>query len=483
MSKSLKDKTLTAFVWVALDKLAGSLVNFVITIILARLLVPEDFGLVAMVALFFEIAESFIQSGVGTALIRESTISEVEKSTAFIFNVAVSVAVYILLFLAAPFIAAFFAQEKLVLLIRVMGLTLIVSACAIIQRAVLAQNIDFRTQTLIRIAAVAVSGVTAVALAGAGAGVWSLVARMGIMEVIATALLWVFNPWKPLLRFSMETFRRLFGFGSRILLESLLEKTFRNTLQLVIGKMYSASTLGFFSQAITFRNMAAYNFGQAIQQTTYPVLAKLKDDLPRLKEAYRRIISMSSFVILPVMALMCVLAEPLIVGLTGEKWAETVPYLQLLCIAGATYHFHAINLNVLLVLGRVDLSLRVDVAKLATAVLLMAIGLSFGIFGLIAGKVIAFYIALYINTYYSERLLGYSLWEQIKDLLHSLVFSLIACIPALFCLSFAKTAPLLALFSGALSGAALYFALHYFARTKEFETVKALVSSKIFNRT
>ena len=206
----------------------------------------------------------------------------------------------------------------------------------------------------VRLLAVAISSVCAVVMAMKEFGVWSLVARLGIMELVSVALLWVVNPWKPSMRFSTQSFKKLFGFGSKILAEAVIDKFFRNMLQLLMGKFYSGTALGFFAQANNFCNMAATNFVQVIQKVTYPVLAKLKDDPLKLKDGYRQIITMSSFGIIPVMVLMGVLAEPLIVTLIGEKWLDSVLFLQLLCAAGAVYHVNSINLAMLRVFGRVD---------------------------------------------------------------------------------------------------------------------------------
>jgi O-antigen/teichoic acid export membrane protein len=478
MTDSLKDKSLAAFLWVLIDKLGGSVANFVVTIILARLLMPADFGLVALVLVFFEISSSFIQSGFGFALVREKTISEEDKSTAFIFNLLAAFSLYVVLFFSAPAIAVFFNQEMLTVLVRVMGLNLIIGSFSLVQHAVLTQKIDFKSLTKIRLLAVVVSGACAIVMAWKGFGVWSLVARIGVMELMSSLLLWALNPWKPALRFSKKSFRKLFGFGSKILAEALIDKAFRHLLQILIGKFYSAATLGFFAQANNFCNMAAGNFLQTIQKVTYPVLAKLQDDRLKLKDGYRQIITMSSFVIIPVMMLMGVLAEPLIVTLAGEKWRESVPFLQLLCVGGAVWHFNSINLDVLLVLGRVDLSLRLEIIKKAITAVAVIIGMQFGIYGLVAGQVVSVFIALFINTWYTDRLLGYSLNEQAKDVATTTGFSLLAG-ASVYLLQMLVNLPLgYEFLLGGSVGLALYGGLHWLARTKEMQFVASFIMPK-----
>lgn len=477
MADSLKDKSVTAFLWVLVDKIGGSVANFIVTIILARLLMPEDFGLVAMVMVFFEISSSFIQSGFGFALVREKEISEIDKSTTFIFNLVTACIFYILLFLAAPAIGSFFNQNLLSGIVRVMGLNLIIGSFSIVQVAVLTQKIDFKTQTKVRLLAVIVSGAGAIVMAVNGYGVWSLVARLGIMELMSALLLWIVNPWKPAFQFSMQSFRKLFGFGSKILAEAVIDKFFRNMLQLLMGKFYSSTALGFFAQANNFCNMAANNFTQVIQKVTYPVLAKLKEDRAKLKDGYRQIITMSSFGIVPVMVLMGVLAEPLIVTFVGEKWLESVRFLQMLCVAGAVYHFNSINLDMLLVLGRVDLSLKLEVIKKIIYAVSIIIGMQFGIYGMVTGQVIATYIALFINTWYSDLFLGYSLSEQIKDVAPSVGFSLLTGAVVVILQRSMEVPGFFQLLFGCGVGVILYLGLHYIARTKELALLKSFVTS------
>ncbi|TNE57480.1 MAG: lipopolysaccharide biosynthesis protein, partial [Bacteroidetes bacterium] len=415
MSKSLSERSLSAIVWVLLDKLGGSVMNFVVTVLLARLLLPEDFGLVAMVMVFFELSSVFVESGFSAALIREKEITEIDKSTTFIFNFVASLVLYTVLFFGAPAISAFFDQPALTPIVRVMGLSLIIGTFSIVQRSVLTQQINFKTQTKVRFFAVAVSGLCAVLMALNGGGVWSLVVRFGVMYLMETVFLWLLTRWTPSLLFSKASFRRLFGFGSKILAAALLDKFFVHVYKLLIGKFFAAATLGFYTQASTFSNMVINTLFRTVQNVTYPVLAKLQDDVEKLKNGYRKILKLSSFIIIPAMVVLGVLAEPVIVTLVGEKWLPSVPMLQLLCLSGLTYHFSSINLNMLLVLGRSDLSLKLEVIKKINIALAIIIGLQFGFYGLIIGEVVTSYVNLIINAYYSKKFLGYALKDQILD--------------------------------------------------------------------
>lgn len=478
MSKSLGEKSLTGIIWVAADKFGSGGINFLVNILLARLLAPDDFGLVTMVLVFYEISSAFVQSGFSAALVRQKEISEIDKSTTFIFNLVAAVVFYLILFVSAPAIAAFYAQAGLVLIVRVLALNLIISAFAVVQRATLTQRIDFKTLTKARLIGIFLSGGIGVYLAFQGFGVWALVAKMLSQSLIDTTTLWILNRWVPSLRFSWESFRRLFSFGSNILLAALLDKGFNNANKLIMGRFFAAAMLGYYTQATVFKNMVINNLFMTVQKVTYPVLAKLQDDKKRLKEGYRTFIKMTSFLVLPAMVIMGVLAESFLLVLVGEKWLPATPFLQLLCLAGVTYHFSVINLNVLLVLGRSDLSLRLEVIKKITIALAIIIGIQYGIYGLVIGEVVAAYINLGINTYYSERFLQYSLFDQIKDVLPTITFSgLIG--GGLYLLDnglFAQSLFHLLLGSGVAFG--LFLSLHWLFRTSEMALIRKLIIPK-----
>ena len=474
-SSSLGDQSLSALFWVMIDKLSGSVINFVVTIILARLLMPEDFGLIAMVLIFFELSYVFVESGFQTALVREKNISEIDKSTTFLFNFASSIVLYTLLFFSTPAIAVFFNQDQLVWIIRIMGLNLIVSSFAIIQRAMLTQQIDFKTQTKVRFLAVVLSGGCAIWMAFTGWGVWALVARIGLAGLIDTVFLWVLNPWMPSLQFSKASFCRLFGFGSKILVAGILDKFYLHVYNLIIGKYFAAATLGYYTQANNFKNIVINSLFQTIQRVSYPVLSKLRDDPGRLKDGYRKILKLSSFVILPVMVLLGVLAEPIIFALVGEKWLKAVPFLQLLCISGVTYHFSSINLNMLLVIGRPDISLILEIIKKVVITIAIIIGIQFGIFGLVVGEVVAAYINLVINAYYSKRFLDYSLIDQFQDVLPTISFSLlIGAMLAVFKYYTLSSGSLLILLATGLAILG-YLALHFLTKTGEMELIRRTI--------
>jgi teichuronic acid exporter len=475
---SLIDRSIAGMVWVTLDKLGGSGVNFVITVLLARLLFPADFGLVAMAMVFFEFSAVFVESGFSTALIREKSISATDKSTTFLFNMVSAVVLYAVLYLCAPFIAAFYGAPLLTVIVRVMGLNLIVDALSIVQSSALVQRVDFRTQALARFGAVAISGTIGVWMAYAGHGVWALVARILVNGGVLALLLWKLDPWKPSLEFNKASFRRLFGFGSRILAAGLLDKFFSQAYKLVIGKFFSATALGFYMQAGTFVNMAINTLFRPVQTVSYPVLAKLQGDRSRLKSGYRTILQLSSFVMFPALALLGVLAAPVIGVLIGEKWLQAAPYLRLLCIAGATVHISSVNLNVLLVLGRSDLSLRLEIIKKVNIAIAIAIGLQFGVMGLVAGEVIVSCVNLLINAFYSKKLLGYTPLEQMRDMAPTFLLSCVGGTVAFVVQSVLPFEGASGLLVSATTGGLVYLSLHMAGRTQEWRLVTDTVVPK-----
>lgn len=476
--KSLSEKSLSAIIWLLLDKLGSSTANFIVTIVLARLLSPEDFGLVAMVMVFFEFSSVFVESGFSTALIREKEISEVDKSTTFIFNFISALFFYGILFVSAPAIAAFFNQEILVWIVRIMGLNLIFNAFSIIQRTSLIQQVHFKTQTKIRFFTTTLSGLLAIVLAYQGWGVWSLVVRFVIMDLLDSVLLWAMNRWRPSAGFSKTSFKKLFGFGSKILAAAVLDKFYTHIYKLLIGKFFTAATLGFYTQANNFTNMVINTLFRTIHNVTYPVLSKLQDDTEKLKAGYRKILKLSSFVIIPALVTLGVLAEPVLIALVGEKWLPSAPMLQLLCLSGLTYHFSTINLNMLLVLGRSDLGLKLEVIKKVNITIAIITGIQFGIYGLIIGEVITSYLNLLINAYYSDKFLHYSIREQFKDIFPTISFSAITAAILFFVkdLPAMPGLPHIILFFAA--GSFFYLFLHFLAKTEEMDLLRNTVIPK-----
>ncbi|MEX1122500.1 MAG: lipopolysaccharide biosynthesis protein, partial [Balneolales bacterium] len=421
---SLRSEASKGVIWVTVERFGQQILQAVIFVILARLLTPEDFGLVAMLMIFFALSQTFVDSGLGQAMIREKEITDQDRATVFWFNLFLSVAFYGLLYVSAPAIALFFERPELTDLTRVMGLSVIFYGIAIVQRSELTQMLQFKKQAMAQVPAVVISGVVSVTMAYAGYGVWALATQYLLIALCSSILLWVVHPAKIAMQWNRESFVRLFGFGYKLLLSGLLNTSYMHIYKLVIGKFFATATLGLYTQAKNLQKMASQSLVGVIQKVTYPLLSKTNGDPDRMKRGYRQVIQASSFVIFPGMILLILLADPIMVNVLGEQWQPAAPFLQILCLSGMFYHLHAINLNILKVVGRSDLFLKLEVIKKVNTTVAIVVGLQFGIYGLLIGQVISSYFALVINTYYTARFLNYSIYEQVQDVLKVLILSL-----------------------------------------------------------
>lgn len=417
---TLKQKTISGITWSFIDNFATIGIAFVVEIVLARLLEPYEFGLVGMTTLFIAISKSFIDSGFTQALIRKKDCKQIDYSTVFYFNLAVGILFFIALLFAAPLISDFFNEPQLTLIIQILAAGLIINSFAIVQRARLTKEINFKLQTRISIIASISSGIIGIWMALNNYGVWSLVAKTLAGYACITLLLWAWNRWRPTLEFSKESFKEMFSFGSKLLTSGLIDTTYQNIFLLIIGKYFSSAELGFYTRADQFKNLPSQNITIVIQRVSFPVLASIQDDKPKLKTAYKKLIRSTMLISFVLMFGLAAIAEPLVITLIGSKWQPSIIYLQLLCFAGMFYPLNAINLNMLQVLGRSDIFLKLEVVKKILAVPVIIIGIFYGIIPLILSMIIISLIAYYLNSYWSGILISYSIKEQIMDILPSL---------------------------------------------------------------
>lgn len=417
MAESLREKSVRGVAWSAIERFALLGVQFVIQVVLARLLTPEDYGIVGILAVFLAISQTFIDSGFTNALIQNQQRTEKDFATAFFFNGAIAVGCYGILFFGAPLIADFYEMPQLVAVTRVIGLSLIFSALSAVHRTQLTIRVDFKTQAKASLSALVLSGVVGIALAYYGYGVWALVAQTLVNTGVTTLLFWVLVRWIPRHFFSIESFRPMFSFGSKLLAASLLHTVYMNLYPLIVGKFFSATALGYFSRAQQFASLPATTGSGILGRVTFPLLATVQDDNERLNAVYRKYLRVSTGVIAPVMLGLCALTEPIVLILIGEKWLPIVPLMQVLCLAWMVDPIALVNLNLLNVKGRTDLVLRLEVVKKITATVILFAALPFGLIGLCWGKVIYAQFSLVMNTYYTGKFLGMSYWAQMKEVL------------------------------------------------------------------
>lgn len=424
MQGSLKGKTIHGVIWSLIDNVSSSGVIFFVGIILARLLTPEEYGVMAMVSIFIAISNSIIDSGFSSALIRKVKVKPIEYNTVFYFNLLISLLLYICLFFISPFIALFFREPILCEVMRVIGLILIINALSIIPYTIFVREINFKTQTIISLIASVGSGVIGVWMAVSGQGVWSLVGQQLGRQCLNTLFLWFFCHWKPTVSFSMTAFKEMFGFGSKLLLSGLLDTIYKDIYYIVIGRCFSSSILGQYTRAKQFSMVFSTNLTTVVQRVSFPVLSSIQDDSIRLREAYRKVIKSTMLVSFACMLGLAAIAKPLLILLISDKWLPAVYFLQIVCFSNMLYPLHAINLNILKVKGRSDVFLKLEVIKKVLAIFPILVGVYLGIEMMLWGSVIISVISYFLNAYYSASLINYSVYEQLKDIFPSFIVSL-----------------------------------------------------------
>lgn len=415
MSDNLKDKTYRGAFWSAADAGGAKLAQFVISVLLARLLLPEEVGLIGMLAIFMAVSQSFLTSGFGLALIQKKEVTRVDTSSVFYFNLAIGLVLAGLLCLAAPWIAAFYKQPVLTPLTRAMSLVIVINSFAIVQTAMLTRNIDFRTQAKVNLIATIASGVFGVALAARGFGVWSLVSQQLSSSLLTAVLLWAFNGWRPVWSFSFHALRRMFAFGSRMLLSGLLNQVFENIYEVVIGRLFHPATLGFYTTARRIEGMPSQTLSQIVSRVSLPVFSAIHEDDVRLKGALKRAMAGLVFLNTPLLIGLAVVAEPLVRVVLTEKWLPSVPYLQLLCVISLLFPLHVLNLNALMAKGRSDLFLRLELVKKVLTVANIVVTWHWGVMAMIGGQLLLSLPCYYLNSYYTAKLIRYTAAEQLRD--------------------------------------------------------------------
>lgn len=390
---------------------------------MARILLPSDYGMIGMLAIFIAIAQVLIDSGFSNALIQKKDRSEVDYSTVFYFNIVVGLVLYFILFFSSPLIANFYNTPELSSLTRVVALNLFINSLSVVQRAILSIKIDFKTQAKASLNAAWISGGVGIAMAYTGWGVWSLAVQTVLNAFINTVLLWFFLKWWPLKVFSYRSFKELFSFGSKLLASGLLDVTYRNIYTLVIGKKFASADLGYYTRADQFAQFPSSNLTGIIQRVTFPVLSEIQDDTERLATAYRKFLRLSAFLIFPLMTGLAAVAYPFIHFLLTEKWSFAALLLQVLCFSYMWYPIHAINLNLLQVKGRSDLFLKLEIYKKILGVVVLCVTIPMGLVAMCYGMIVSSLLALVINTFYTGKLIGVGLVKQLRDLSPALFYS------------------------------------------------------------
>ena len=471
---SLKDKTVRGVGWSAIDNAAQYGVSFLVSIVLARLLSPDDYGLLGIVGIFTAVCLALINGGFGSALIRKKEVSDDDYDTAFVVNLGVSLLLYAVIFLCAPPIAHFFNRAELVALTRVSSIGMVIGALAMVQQTRLTKRIDFKTQTKITLIATVSSGMVGIAMALLGYGVWALVAQSLTNQLLKTVFLWVFNKWVPTFRFSRQSFADMFGFGWKMMASGVLDTVWKELSQAVVGKFYSSATLGQYTRANGFSQLFSSNITNVIQRVTFPVLSDIQDDKQRMVSAYRRIIKTTMFITAACMFFLGAISEPLLFCLIGPKWHEAALYLPLICVCGSLFPLHAINLNMLQVQGRSDLFLALEVVKKVIALGPLFVGAFVGIMPMLYASLATGIVSYFLNSYYSGKFLGYSSWMQLKDIAPDYGIAILVALSVWF-LKYLPLSYWIILPMQFVVGAGVFFALCRIFHIEEYDDTKALL--------
>jgi O-antigen/teichoic acid export membrane protein len=476
---SLRKKTISGFAWSFIDSFANQGLSFFIGIILARLLSPEEFGLIGMLAIFMAISQSFIDSGFGSALIRKKDCTAEDYSTVFYYNLVVGIILYLVLFFSAQAISSFFAKPQLKIMVQVLGINLIINSVSLIQKTILIKNINFKLQAKISIISSIISGSISIGMAFGGWGVWSLVLRLVIQNLCMSILLWAWNTWRPRIIFSIASFKELFGFGSRLMFSGLIDTTYNNIYYLIIGKEFSANELGFFTRAQNFSMLPTQLLTEVIQRVSYPALSTLQDSQDRLKAAYRKLIKNTMLISFVLMIGLAAIAKSLVITLIGEKWASSIIYLQLLCFVAVLYPLHALNLNMLNVKGRSDLFLRLEIIKKILVIPTIIIGIFLGIKIMIIGMIVNSIIAYFLNSFWAGKMVNYPFKEQISDITPSFLIASIIGL-SVYCIGFLlPIQPAFALVIEISLGVIFFWIATKITKIDSFVEMKGIIKEKL----
>ncbi len=424
MSNSLKQVATKGVLWSSIERFSVQGIQFVIMIIMARLLTPEDYGLVGMLTIFLAVSQSLIDSGFSQALIRKQNRTEVDNSTVFYFNIAVGLALYLLFYISAPWVADFYGLPELSLVMRVVCLGIIFNSLAVVP-----------------------------------------------------LLLWIFSKWKPMRTYSWKSFRELFSFGSKLLASGLLDTTYNNIYPIVIGKVFSAGDLGHYTRAQQFSVFPSSNITGILQRVTYPVLCSIQNDIDRLRGVYRKFLKLSAYVVFPLMTGLAAVSFPFIRIVLGEKWIFCAVLLQIICFSMMWYPIHAINLNLLQVQGRSDLFLRLEIIKKAIGVSILCLTIPLGLKTMCFGGVVSSLLCLVINTFYTGKLIQVGFIMQMRDLFPTLVVSLLMFV-LVFSLQWMTENLYAQLLGGIILGSGFYLAVTRILRFQELQELFSLFSKR-----
>lgn len=481
MNQTIRGAAARGMAWVLLEKFGLQALQFGLSIVMARLLAPSDYGVIGMLAIFLAISSMFIDSGFGAALIQKKDRTEVDYATVFYFNLIVASSFYVVLFFAAPWIARFYNMPILTNICRVVALGLPLGALCSVHRSRLTIQLNFKLQTLISLISLIMTGPLGVFLAYRGYGVWALVWQGFAGSIVSIVLLWSLTRWHPMLAFSIESFRRFFSFGWKHLCSSLINCVYGNLYTLVIGKAFGATDIGYYTRANGYAQLPVATVTDTVVRVNFPILAQLQDDREKLLAAYRRLLQIPMFFLVPISFGLAVTAEPLVTIMIGEKWLPCVPLLQVLCFGAIFNPLTFINLNLLYVKGRTDCVLKLELIKKPIAFAIVLGMIPLGMFWMCVGKAAYDIIAFMFNCYYTKKILNYGLFRQVKEILPTVLSGVVMVIAVRFAMDMVVS-PWSKLAVGCPVGTLAYIAIAFIMKSESFFYVLNMVKARIGKR-
>ncbi len=465
--ENMKKKVLSGLFWKVMENGGTQGIQFLVSVLLARMLTPAESGEAMLIMIFITIGNVFVQSGFNTSLIQKRTVDEADYSSAFYISGAIAFVLYIILYFSAPAIASFYGQPVFIPVLRVLSVTLFFGAVTSVQSAVVARNMEFRRLCLASLFAALCSGIIGVFLAARGFGLWALAMQQFFYSFFIMIMLLFLVKWRPRLLFSVKKAEELFSYGWKILCSGLIDTVFNNVYGLVIGKLYNSAMMGQYSRGNQFPALIANNLGAAIQSVMLPAFSASQEDKDRLKRMVRRSIVTSSYLVFPMMAGLIAVAEPMVKLLLTDRYLPCVPMLRMLCIAYATWPLHVANLQAINALGRSEIFLKLEIIKKAVSMAALLISIPFGIYTMVALKAVTDFICTFINAYPNKKLLNYSFFEQWKDVLPSLFLSAVMCLVS-YGIQYVIEGTLLTLVVQILVGVVVYAGLSWLFRLEAF---------------
>lgn len=471
-------KIFSNFIWRFAERCGAQFMAFIVSIILARILLPEDYGTITLITVFISILQVFVDSGLGTALVQKKDADETDFSSVFYFNIVVCLILYLGIFGAAPFIAKFYNNSELTLIVRVISLTIVISGVKGIQQAYVTRNMLFKHFFFSTLGGTIISAIIGIFMAYKGFGVWALVAQQVSNNAIDTGILWYTVKWHPKKIFSWKRLKSLLTFGWKLLVSALLDTIYNNLRNLIIGKLYSATDLAYYNQADKFPNVIVTNINTSIDSVLLPTMSNEQENCKRVKDMTRRAIKISTYIMAPLMMGLAFCAEQIVEIVLTDKWLPCVPYLRIFCITYMFWPIHTANLNAIKALGRSDLFLRLEVVKKMVGLTLLFSTMRFGVMAMAYSLLLSSILSQIINSWPNRKLLEYSYLEQVRDFAPTIVLAVIMGICVYF-VGFISLPVIFTLLIQVIMGATIYIGISAFLNFEEFEYLTNVIKSYV----